>query len=289
MRWLFLLVLSLNVAYIAWQVRLPAADSYAKVPPLKNVPKIVLLSEVPAERAVQANVSPELVATALTQTSVADSPVADGQGSAGQAETETETEAANAEEVPEKAAVVTPESEPAEQVPAVAVAVSEPAMPVQNVGCFTLGPFRDLEKLRSLTREIKSYVVAADFRGREEQEQYLYWVYLRPEKNMSEAMKTGERLKANKVKDFYVIRKGERIYGISLGRFRNKASALRLEEKVSKLGFDVLVEPVFKTVTVYWLDYQLADGVSIPDAIFDKYMQSNKTGEVSRLVRDCDS
>jgi len=131
--------------------------------------------------------------------------------------------------------------------------------------------------------------VAADFRGREEKEQYLYWVYIQPEKNMSEAIKTGKRLKANKVKDFYVIREGEHIYGISLGRFRNKASALRLEKKVSKLGFDVLVESVFKTVTVYWLDYQLADGASIPDAVFDQYILSGKTSEVSRLVRDCDS
>jgi cell division septation protein DedD len=290
MRWLFLLLLSLNFAYIAWQMSLPAADSYVKVPPLKNVPAIVLLSEVQTEQAeqvAQANGSPELTAPALTRVSpaVAESPVADDQGAAHQAG----DEAAAAEEVPEKVVAVIPESKPAEQVPVVATTVPEPVVPEQKGGCFTLGPFRDLGKLRSLIREIKSYVVVADFRGREEKEQYLYWVYVEPENNMSEAMKTGERLKANKIKDFYVIREGEHKYGVSLGRFRNKASALRLEKKASKLGFDVLVEPVFKTVTVYWLDYQLADGVSIPETIFDQYMQSNKTDEVSRLVRDCDS
>jgi len=287
MRWLFLLLLSLNFAYIAWQMSLPAADSYVKVPPLKNVPAIVLLSEVQTEQAVQLNESPELAASALSQAAVVDSPVADGQGNVDQAVAETEAD--NPEEASEKVVAVSAESQPVEQIPDVAVAVPAPEEPAQNSGCFTLGPFRDMDRLRSLTRDIKSYVVSADFRGREEKEQYLYWVYIEPEKNMSEAMKTGERLKASKIKDFYVIREGGRKYGISLGRFRNKASALRLEKKVSKLGFDVLVEPIFKTVTVYWLDYQLADGVIIPETIFDQYMQSSKTDEVSRLVRDCDN
>jgi len=283
MRWLFLLVLSLNVAYVAWQMSLPATDSYAKVLPLKNVPTIVLLDEVQTKQAAQSSEKSEPEAAASLIAVGAHH--ADEQGGADQ----PGVEAVAAEEVPEKSAVEVSENVSAEQVTAVAVAVSEPDVPVQNGGCFTLGPFRDLDKLRSLTREIKSYVVAADFRGREEKEQYLYWVYIQPEKNMSEAIKTGKRLKASKVKDFYVIRKGEHIYGISLGRFRNKASALRLEKKVSKLGFDVIVEPVFKTVTVYWLDYQLADGASIPDSVIDQYIQSSKTGDVSRLVRDCDS
>ena len=46
MRWLFLFVLSLNLAYFAWQSSREPADSYADVEPLKNVPPIVLLNEV---------------------------------------------------------------------------------------------------------------------------------------------------------------------------------------------------------------------------------------------------
>jgi hypothetical protein len=289
MRWLFLFVLSLNLAYIAWQLSLPPADSYVKLSPLKNVPAIVLLSELPAkqaEQAAKANESPELAAPELTQESraITESSITDDQVAANQ----TGGDATAAEEISEKVVAMTPESEPAGQVPVVATTVPIAEAPVLKGGCFTLGPFRDLDKLRSLTREIKSYVVAADFRGREEKEQYLYWVYISPENNMSEALETGERLKASKIKDFYIIREGDHKYGISLGRFRNKASALRLEKKVSKLGYDVLTEPLFKTVTVYWLDYQLADGVAIPEAIVQQYMLSNKADEVSRLARDCE-
>ena len=161
--------------------------------------------------------------------------------------------------------------------------------PLQNESCFTLGPFRDLDKLRSLTREIKPYVVTTDFRGREERDQSLYWVYIQPEKNRKKAIETGRRLKANKIKDFYVIREGEKIHGVSLGRFRNKNSAYRLAKKVKKLGFDVIVEPIFKSYTVYWLDYQLADGVDIPETLFEPYTQPTKKGKVSRLNRSCDT
>lgn len=286
MRWLFLLVLSLNIAYITWQMSLPAVDSYAKVPPLKDVSAIILLSEVQTQQAAQANEPTESAAPAVTSVTTIEvgSNIVDERVGADQVAAEpVVTAGEEAEKV-----VVTPESMPAEQAPAVASLAGKPAAVLQKGGCFTLGPFRDLEKLRSLTREIKSYVVTADFRGREEKEQPLYWVYIKPQKNMNEALETGDRLKENKIKDFYIIREGEKINGVSLGYFRNKAGAFRLAKKVTKLGFEVLTEPVFKTYTVYWLDYQLADGVVIPEAIFDQYMQSNKAGDVSRLARDCD-
>jgi len=158
--------------------------------------------------------------------------------------------------------------------------------PLQE-NCFTLGPFQDLDKLRDLTRDIKPYVVTTDFRGREERQQYLYWVYIKPETNRKKAVAVGKRLKAKKIKDYYVIREGEKIHGISLGRFRNKNGAYELAKKVKKLGFDVVVEPVFKTYTVYWLDYQLADGVNIPETLLEQYIQSTKKGKISLLSRSC--
>ena len=46
MRWLFLIALFLNLAYIAWQMLVPATDSYADIPVLKNVEPIILLAEL---------------------------------------------------------------------------------------------------------------------------------------------------------------------------------------------------------------------------------------------------
>jgi len=302
MRWLFLLVLCLNLAYIAWEMS-KSSDSYVDVPPLKNVPPIVLLSELKQQPAQPTSLSAENAPL-----------IQDGKAVAGSAEKLSDENAALAKRddtkdaVAAKAVAVVKEK-PAEQerppvessnktdlVDVVAAGQGQEA-PGQQVtdqqavaqaeSCYTLGPFRDLDNLRGLTREIKSYVVKADFRGREEKEQTLYWVYIKPEKTRNKAIEMGKRLKAKKIKDFYVIRDGEKENGLSLGHFRNKNGAYGLAKKVQNLGFDVVVEPVFRTYTVYWLDYQLSAGANVPESVFEKYINTAKKDKVSRLRRDC--
>ncbi|MBL4711326.1 MAG: hypothetical protein JKX75_02290 [Gammaproteobacteria bacterium] len=157
----------------------------------------------------------------------------------------------------------------------------------QAKSCFSLGPFRDLAMLRNLTSEIKPYVKTTDFRGQEIKEQSLYWVYIKPENNRAKAVATSKRLKAKKVKDFYLIREGEKINGISLGYFRSQSGANGLVSKVKKLGFNVVIEPKYKKLTVYWLDYQLDNILNLPEAIVAKYIKLEKKEKIVRLKLDC--
>jgi hypothetical protein len=308
MRWLFLFVLSLNLAYIGLEMSRSSAAGYTDVPALKNVQKIVLLSEL-KQSSNPAPVEQAGVGGETADELVENSPIKQGDRKAVQMEIESvhagasvsATPVAKPPAVKSAARLTETASAPVVQQPSTEkLVVKAPAgagqdvsgkspqlTPAQSMSCFTLGPFRDLTRLRGLTREIKSYVTKADFRGREEKEQPLYWVYVKPEKNRAQAIKTGKRLKAGKIKDFYVIRDGEKINGLSLGYFRNKTSAYGLAKKVKRFGFDVIVEPVFKTYTIYWLDYQLAGGVIIPDSILEKYTRPTKKQRVSRLPRDC--
>ena len=297
MRWLFLLVLCLNLAYIAWEMN-KSSDSYVDVAPLKNVPPIVLLSELKQQPAQPTSQSAEKAPLIQGGKAVADSAEKVSDENAALAKQDDTKEAAAA-----KAVAVAKEKPVEQQRPPVESSkktdlvdvlaagqgrkVTDQQAVVQAESCYTLGPFRDLDNLRGLTREIKSYVVRADFRGREEKEQTLYWVYIKPEKTRNKAIEMGKRLKAKKIKDFYVIRDGEKENGLSLGHFRNKDGAYGLAKKVQKLGFDVVVEPVFKTYTVYWLDYQLSAGANIPESVFEKYINTAKKDKVSRLRRDC--
>jgi len=296
MRWLFLFVLSLNLAYIGWQVSQSSTAAYVDVPALKNVKTIVLLSELKPQADVVENgqvAEVESVDEVPVETlPVEPLPVEKAGGNEEGDAKETVADLSDVEAEPE----ALPES--AEQTKTVSVVSEEvvsdeppePAVEaVQAARCFTLGPFRDLDELRTLIREIKSYVIEADFRGREEKERSLYWVYVKPEKNRARAIKTGKRLKAKKIKDFYVIRSGEKINGVSLGHFRSKKGAYGLAKKVRKLGFDVTVEPVYRAYMLYWLDYQLAAGSDIPESIFEKYTQPSKKQKISRLSRDCGS
>ena len=306
MRWLFLFVLSLNLAYIGLEMSRPSSAGYEDVSALKSVQSIVLLSELKpqsgSEQVEQVEESEEVAGSESAEDLSIDSTGAESvatitekavavnaapeQAVAGSREKAEEPEAVS---LPQAASMPAKNAVAKESVNA---GQEEPVKPAaeelqQSASCFTMGPFRDLGKLRGLTRDIKSYVVEADFRGREEKEPNLYWVYVKPEKNRTQAIKTGKRLKAKKIKDFYVIRDGEKINGLSLGHFRNKKSAYRLAKKVKNLGFDVIVEPVFRTYTIYWLDYQLAAGVTIPESIFDQYTRSTKKEKVTRLRRDC--
>ena len=294
MRWLFLFVLSLNLAYIAWEMSKSPVDGYVDVAPLKNVQPIVLLSELRQQQADAARSVPvEGSEAAAGKTESA------GTETREQADSKKtgETEAAQVEKIPQvkpKPVTVTSQDKPVKQVEQIAAITQKPepvrVAPVVSPptsSCYTLGPFRDLDRLRAFTREIKSYVVEADFRGREEKEPTLYWVFIKPEINRKKAIETGNRLKAKKIKDFYIIRDGEKENGLSLGHFRNKDGAYGLAKKVQKLGFDVAVEPVFKSYTIYWLDYQLASDAVIPESIFDKYTKTAQKDKISRLSRDC--
>lgn len=293
MRWLFLFVLSLNLVYIAWELNSLPVDPYANIQPLKNVVPIVLLSELEQNTTTDiadatqviaedstapvAEVKPEPAPVSVpvlsAEPALEPKPVAEPIIEA----PVIKTDAALAQQTLVTAEIVAKTDKTAEITPEASA----------THACYTLGPFRDLNKLRRLSREIKSYVVTANFRGKEEKQQSLYWVYLKPEKSRSEAIATGRRLKAKKIKDFYVIREGEKINGISLGYFRNKNGAAGLVKKVDKLGFNVVMEPVYKTHTIYWLDYQLVDGVAIPESVFDTYLKSTKESKIRHFSREC--
>jgi len=308
MRWIFLFVLSLNLAYIGLKTIGAPATDYSDVPPLKNVEAIVLLSELkspPSSAQRGQSKNDTAVQDAALDKSADDEVVKQPLPKQVAAVVQEKVE------VPEKVVEKNAESESVvatktsvlatpmvddkksdkQKVPADVAEKAKEVLPVAKVqkgGCFTMGPFRDLAKLRGLTREIKSYVVKTDFRGREEKEPTLYWVYLEPEKNRKQAIKTGKRLKAKKIKDFYVIRDGEKVNGLSLGYFRNKKSAYSLAKKVKNLHFKVVIESVVRTYTLYWLDYQLAEGVAIPESSIKKFTTSSKKEKINNLIRDCD-
>lgn len=270
MRWLFLFVLFLNLAYIAWEMNKPSPGPYAYVKPVNNAQSIVLLSELNRQ---QPDEVPQDQAEELSSQQAGNEHDGSVPIDSAQVDSTQVDSAYDGSSVTET------------------VLLSPNVPPVQpqkkNDGCFTLGPFRELGMLRGLIREIKSYVVTVDFRGSEVKEPSLYWVYIKPKQNHKKAIATGNRLKANKIKDYFIIRKGEKINGISLGYFKNKNGAQRLHAKVKKLGFNVVLESVFKSHTVYWLDYQVSDGMTIPDAVFNKYINAAKKDEIKRLQRDC--
>jgi hypothetical protein len=178
--------------------------------------------------------------------------------------------------------------EPDDLASDVALLDDESKTPVAEVGqCFSLGPFRQKDSLQELKNDIAPYVVSAVIRDKKGQDYTVHWVFIQPEKSRKDIIKVAKRLKTKKIKDFYIIREGEKNNGISLGHFKDKRRALGLEAKVKKHGFDVHIEPIYRTSEVFWLEYELIDQ-ALPKEIINKYTQSVDP-VVSRLSRDCNS
>lgn len=293
MRWLFLIILCLNLVYVGWRMSVSNKDPYAEIAPLSNVNPIKLLAERKAdsqslaekEEAVEVGSRQETASTEPDEyldedTAVKTQPV---KVSSDKSEVEkVKAETAKTSLSDENVEINTKEESSQVDKPRVIM-----KSPVELHHCYTVGPFRNLESLRGLTRELKEYVVKADFRGKEQADHAIYWVYVQPEKSRDKAVVLGKKLKSRGIKDYYVIRDGAKNNGLSLGHFRNKQSAYGLAKKVRKLGFKVEVEPVYKTYTVYWLDFEMDAEADVPQAVFDRHMKSNKKDRINRLERNC--
>ena len=256
MRALFALLLLANAAFAGWLYYLhqqPPPQQPAGSKPVPGAQSLVLLSErtssvAPTAPDVDKTVTGPAATEAVNEQPVTGSPVV-----AGEPDRTGET------------------AQPA------------PAAPQPAVRCYTLGPFRELDRLREIIRELKSDVLEASFRSNEEKERSLFWVYLKPEADHGAAKRTTRRLRQKNIRDSYIIAEGKNRFGISLGHFRDKSRAYRLRDKVAKLGFRPVVEPVFRSYTLYWLDYKTAGGSRLP-----ALLQGDRLGKsVSRFDRAC--
>jgi len=283
MRWLFLLLLVLNVGYVAWELKRehPQPARTATLP--VGVERIVLLRELESATTEKQDIAQLAITISAPET--ATKPAEDGS---------TQLQQAQAKRSQTTSAQAALQADVSADVEAMAVAedqasarTSGPTVKPENTPavdlCYTLGPFSEMETLRLVTREIKDYVVEASFRSREEQEQAMFRVFLRPVGSKHEANALIKELVSKNIRDYFIITDGPNKNGISLGYFSNKGRAHSHADRVRKHGFDVVVEPVFRTYTIYWLDYRIKTGNEIPQQIFDDHLENS----AQRLSRAC--
>jgi len=278
-RWFFLLLLVINVAYVTWELKReqPQHASRAALP--IGVQRIELLREqepgISATQAVALSTRTTLQAP-VTAPSVDDAtPPLAAESVKVPAEVAMPANTAAVEQ--DKAVLESQATAPAEEPVITAV-----AKPVGDL-CYTLGPFSEMKTLRLVTREIKDYVVEASFRSKEEQEQTMFRVLLKPVGSKQEANALIKQLVSKNIRDYFIISEGPSKNGISLGYFSTKGRAHRHAERVRKHGFDVAAEPVFRSYTIYWLDYRIRAGNEIPQQIVDDHLENS----AQRLSRDC--
>jgi hypothetical protein len=271
MRWLFLLLLAANIAYVGWELNREPATNPGVTSAMTDTPRIVLLSELhdaqPAPVVTQVDAGSE-----PARQKSADTPLGTADAEAPVDESTT----AVAKALPE------PPVQPADTQTG-QHAETPPDQVAAEDRCYSLGPFRELDELRAITRAIKSHVVDTSFRSLDQKEPSMYWVLLDSTDSLAQARALAQELVSRNIKDYFIIGGGAHKYGISLGQFSEKKRADRHAKHVRDLGFEPVVEPVFRSDTVYWLDYRMKARNTIPPQVFEDMLPES----VNRLDRPC--
>ena len=151
--------------------------------------------------------------------------------------------------------------------------------------CFTVGPFSmvsDVSQAASLFdgKEITTQQRAAAARRRAG-----YWVYIPPQGSLQGAREVLRYLQSKGVEDALIIAGGSKENSISVGVFSNPDKADRRQKSIARLGYDVEVEPLYRTQPQYWLDLELWKGRAIPAEIWAN--MERKFPSVSAEKRSC--
>ncbi len=125
----------------------------------------------------------------------------------------------------------------------------EPSTVIEEAGdlCYWVGPMPNKEDRDSLRARLQEFKVAAQEQSVDVSGGWRYWVYLAPKKTRAEAASQLAVLKKMGV-DSYLILKGERKHGVSLGLFSRKVLADAKMAKMQKKGWQPKMDSFERTV-----------------------------------------
>ena len=153
------------------------------------------------------------------------------------------------------------------------------------VSCYTLGPFKDENIMQQLRESIAEYVIDLSVRKRQESEKHRYWVYVPSLSSRKQAKLMANKLREEKLNDFYIVLSGKAKNSISLGHFRDPKHANRRMKQLIDLGFKAEINVIYREYDIYWLDYQ----VKTPDEGLGFSVDEYISDGVSQLVRECNT
>jgi len=261
------LLLFANLLLFAWwQMQPEPGPELPPVPPAlgPGVAELRLLSERPAA-AVEASQPP----------AVEPEPVAEAEPGTG-----TETVTVIEPEAPvsptDEQDIAAPAAEAPSPAPVPQVASTPPAQPV----CSTIGPFNTREAAEALAGELGGRGLEVEVRMSRSREPAGYWVFL-PVVDRRAGQAAAERLVAAGVKDYFV---GPDF--VSLGIYRDRATAERRNRELQAMGYDTRMERRFRKREVYWLDVREPAQAQL--AAEDWAALQAAHPDVRRQVNDCE-
>jgi hypothetical protein len=128
---------------------------------------------------------------------------------------------------------------------------SQPPGAGMSLTCNMLGPFMTTTEIEPVGKRLAQLGYRAERYATEEKSRIGYWIYL-PPMEREKALEITRMLGDKGDREYYIGKDNL----VALGAFREMPRVEKRLKRVRELGLDPVVEPRYKTHTVYWLDLE---------------------------------
>lgn len=249
MRWIFIILLIVNVVYFGWELdretRLHYSSRSEVLPVPAGVKRLRLVDEIPAPEPGESPDGPDSAETATARG------------------TDTrQTDVMIEQAVVDELLVVMPP-----------IRTLDKGIPGRRPAslCFSYGPFPDQSQAVALMTWFQDRDIEVSQRFEQDRENPMFWIYLAPQESRDSAIKALENLKKKGVKDYRLIETGTLQNAISLGLFTTQASVNRRLNELKDKGYQPVVVPYRDADAIYWIEVRLNSDSPVLNQMFSGF------------------
>jgi ribosomal protein S8 len=259
MKWIFILLLLLNVIYFGWeldrQTNIEVKNSTVPFVISNDVKQLVLISELES--------SPALI----------NQPIQESESDLENIDASNVTEQSVSFDQLTDDVMIEEEfsSNLVSNLPDISANGISQDKDSAEALCFSYGPFPANEQAENLKQWFEQKNILVNQRTENEQTKNLFWIYLAPQKSRESAIAAIEDLKSKGIKDYRLISSGDLRNAISLGLFSTQAIVNRRLNELKNKGYQPIVVPYHNAKVIYWVDVKLIAQQNLLNDLFTEY------------------
>ena len=273
MKWLFILLLVVNVVYLGWEMDRDVQLDYANVSDAVKIPagtqRLSLLSELDELPETRIRNMPETENSLEYFNSVPVLPVALNPNT----EKLVESLLSETNTLQQDKMTIVPDFENN-----TLTTYSAPEVPV----CYRYGPIPNLNESNLLSEWLDDRGIFYKQKETDEQGRQLFWVYLTPRESRASAEAAMKDLQLKGVKDIRLINEGDLSNAISLGLFSSQAAINRRLNEIKAKGYQSVVIPYSGGNKIHWFDVRV-----IKDSYYVNDLFTGLPARFNALPVDC--
>jgi hypothetical protein len=140
-----------------------------------------------------------------------------------------------------------------------------------NVACFRYGPIPDENMVKGLYDWFRSRDVLARIQFIEDQSSQMFWIYLAPQQSRETALAVIAEMQSKGIGDFRLINRGDLENAISLGLFSSRDAINNRLRELNDKGFVPIVVPYADVNRIFWLNIKMTTAAAVADEIYSGF------------------